>query len=157
MTMHLEIVSHSAEQTRRIGLALGEAAEPGDTLLLDGEFGVGKTVLVQGLAAGLGVRGTVASPSFVLMVQHQGRLTLFHVDLYRLDGRLDDEMLDSLDDWRAAGGVCAIEWPDALPGDLRAGATIIRIEATSEDERRLTIDSDAPHLIAALRTATEAR
>ena len=153
MTEQLVIISRSAEQTRKIGEAIGTAAQPGDTLLLDGEFGVGKTVLVQGLAAGLGIDGPVASPSFVLMVQHQGRLPLFHVDLYRLDGHLDDEMLESLDDWRGAGGVCAIEWPGALPDDLRSGATVIRILALSEHERQLTIESPSPRLLAAIRAA----
>ena len=151
MTERLVIVSRSAEQTFKLGKALGKAAEPGDTFLLDGEFGVGKTVLVQGLAAGLGVQGPVASPSFVLMVQHQGRLPLFHVDLYRLGGHLDDEMLESVDDWRGAGGVCAIEWPGALPDDLRAGATVIRIVSLSEHEREMTIQSAPEHLLAAIR------
>lgn len=153
MSEPLVIVSRSAEQTRRIGEAIGAAAQPGDALLLDGEFGVGKTVLVQGLAAGLGIQGPVASPSFVLMVQHQGRLPLFHVDLYRLDGHLDDEMLESLDDWRGAGGVCAIEWPGALPDDLRAGATVIRIVALSEHERQLTVCSPSERLLSAIRGA----
>lgn len=152
MTDQLVIVTRSAEQTYKLGQALGAAAQPGDTLLLDGEFGVGKTVLVQGLADGLGIQGPVASPSFVLMVQHQGRLPLFHVDLYRLDGRLDDEMLESLDDWSGAGGVCAIEWPGVLPDDLRAGATLIRIVSLSEHERQLTIESPSPHLLAAIRS-----
>src|SRR6185295_3252586 len=98
---------------------------PGDVFLLKGAFGVGKTVLVQGLAAGLGVEGAVTSPSFVLMVQHRGRLPLYHVDLYRLDGRLDDEMLDTLEDADDGGGVCAIEWPEALPQDLKRGTTSI--------------------------------
>jgi tRNA threonylcarbamoyladenosine biosynthesis protein TsaE len=156
MSEQLNIVSRSAKQTRRIGQALGQAAQPGDTLLLDGEFGVGKTVLVQGIATGLGVREQVASPSFVLMVQYRGRLPLFHVDLYRLDGRLDDEMIDSLEDWQSAGGVCAIEWPAALPDDLRAGATTIEILALDEDKRRITIVSPAAHLLAALRPFVEA-
>ena len=97
MTDRVKFVTHSADETRRIGQALGEAAKPGDVLLLEGAFGVGKTELVQGLAAGLGVTEAIASPSFVLMVEHQGRLPLFHVDLYRLDGRLDDEMLVSIE------------------------------------------------------------
>jgi tRNA threonylcarbamoyladenosine biosynthesis protein TsaE len=155
MTGRLVIVSRSAEQTFKLGEVLGEVAEPDDTFLLDGEFGVGKTVLVQGLATGLGVRGPVASPSFVLMVQHQGRLPLFHVDLYRLDGHLDDEMLESVDDCRGAGGVCAIEWPGALPDELRAGATVIHIVSISEHERQLTIESSSPHLLAAIRAVAD--
>ena len=115
MTSSLVVRTRSAEETRRGGRALGEAARPGDGLLLEGSFGVGKTVLVQGLAAGLGVAEEITSPSFVLMVEHHGRLPLYHVDLYRLDGRLDDELLENLADYQEAGGVCAIEWPEAMP------------------------------------------
>lgn len=156
MTRRLAVHSASADQTRRIGRALGEAAEPGDVLLLEGPFGVGKTVLVQGLAAGLGVDGPITSPSFVLMVQHRGRLPLFHVDLYRLDGRLDDELLDSLADAQDAGGVCAVEWPEALPSDLRDGATSIRLSSVDEETRELTIESSDERLLAAVRSASEA-
>ena len=156
MTHSLVVHSTSDDETRRIGRALGEAAEPGDVLLLEGPFGVGKTVLVQGLAAGLGVDGPIASPSFVLMVQHRGRLPLYHVDLYRLDGRLDDEMLDTLADAEDAGGVCAIEWPGALPTDLRAETTTIRIAALDDDTRDLEIESPHARLIAAARSAVGA-
>lgn len=156
MTDTLTVCSRSADETRRIGRAIGAAAQSGDVLLLAGEFGVGKTVLVQGIAAGLGVEGTVTSPSFVLMVQHRGRLPLYHVDLYRLDGRLDDEMLDTLADAEDAGGVCAIEWPEALPASLRAGTTAIRIAAIGDETRQLTIESPGQHLISAVRSAVEA-
>lgn len=156
MTEQLVIISRSAEQTRKIGEAIGTAAQPGDTLLLDGEFGVGKTVLVQGLAAGLGIDGPVASPSFVLMVQHRGRLPLYHVDLYRLDGHLDDEMLDTMADAQDAGGVCAIEWPGALPSDLQDGTTRIFLEAVSDDARQLTVESPHARLLDAVRATGEA-
>ena len=156
MTQTLVIRSQSAKETRRIGRALGEAARPGDVLLLEGAFGVGKTVLIQGLAAGLDVEAAVTSPSFVLMVQHRGRLPLYHVDLYRLDGRLDDEMLDTLADAEDAGGVCAIEWPEALPADLRAGTTSIRLAALDDDTREITVASPDDHLVAAVRSAVGA-
>jgi tRNA threonylcarbamoyladenosine biosynthesis protein TsaE len=153
VTETITVRTTAADETRRLGAALGAAAEPGDLLLLDGEFGVGKTVLVQGLAAGLGVQEPVSSPSFVLMVQHRGRLPLYHVDLYRLDGGLDDEMLDALEDAEDAGGVCAIEWPGALPDDLRRQATRLRIATLDETTREITIESPSPRLIAAARSA----
>jgi tRNA threonylcarbamoyladenosine biosynthesis protein TsaE len=156
VTDRIVVRTTSADETRRLGAALGAAAEPGDVLLLDGEFGVGKTVLVQGLAAGLGVQEPVSSPSFVLMVQHRGRLPLYHVDLYRLDGQLDDEMLDALEDAEDAGGVCAIEWPGALPDDLRRQATLLRIATLDETTREITIESPSPRLIAAARSAVGA-
>jgi tRNA threonylcarbamoyladenosine biosynthesis protein TsaE len=153
VTERVALVTHSAEETRRIGRALGEAARPGDILLLEGAFGVGKTVLVQGLALGLGVTEAITSPSFVLMVEHRGRLPLFHVDLYRLDGRLDDEMLDSLADYQDAGGVCAIEWPEALPADLRLGATTIHLSALDESSREVTIEAPDGRLTSAAQSA----
>lgn len=156
MTSSVVVRSRSAEETRRIGLALGAAARPGDVLLLEGAFGVGKTVLVQGLAAGLGVEEAITSPSFVLMVEHRGRLPLYHVDLYRLDGRLDDELLDSLDDYQDAGGVCAIEWPESLPPELRAGATTIRLTAVDDATRELQIESPDERLPSAVRAAVGA-
>jgi tRNA threonylcarbamoyladenosine biosynthesis protein TsaE len=141
----LVLRTRSAEETLRIGRALGEAAEPGDIVLLEGAFGVGKTVLVQGLAAGLGIAEPVTSPSFVLMVEHRvpGRtqLRLVHVDLYRLDGRLDDEMLDAILDAAESDAVCAIEWPEAVPAELRASATTIAIEALDETTRQITLTS----------------
>jgi tRNA threonylcarbamoyladenosine biosynthesis protein TsaE len=156
VTSSVVVRSRSAEETRRIGLALGAAARPGDVLLLEGAFGVGKTVLVQGLAAGLGVEEAITSPSFVLMVEHRGRLPLYHVDLYRLDGRLDDELLDSLDDYQDAGGVCAIEWPESLPPELRAGATTIRLTAVDDATRELQIESPDERLSSAVRAAVGA-
>lgn len=165
MTIRVVLRSRSVEDTRRIGAALGAVAEPGDTFLLEGPFGVGKTVLVQGIAAGLGVFGPVASPSFVLMVEHPGRLPLFHVDLYRLDGHVDPEMLEALEDAEGAGGVCAIEWPDGLPASLRAGATRILLTAIDDDAdgttaadpgvRDLTVESPHRRIVEAATAALE--
>jgi tRNA threonylcarbamoyladenosine biosynthesis protein TsaE len=156
VTFTTTIYSSSADGTRQVGKILGQEAQPGDVFLLEGQFGVGKTVLVQGLAAGLGVAEEITSPSFVLMVEHQGRLPLYHVDLYRLDGRLDDELLDNLADYQEAGGVCAIEWPDALPPELRAGATTICISAPDESTREIEIASADERLVSAVRAATGA-
>jgi tRNA threonylcarbamoyladenosine biosynthesis protein TsaE len=135
-----EFVSTSADETRAIGVQLGQAAEPGDVFLLEGEFGAGKTVLVQGLAEGLGVTTYVASPSFVIVTQHTGRLTLYHVDLYRADC-LDPELEDTVADVVEAGGVTAIEWPQLLPPSLRQGATVVRFERRPDDERHLTVET----------------
>src|SRR4051812_24737836 len=86
MAPDLDIVSHSVEQTRRIGARLARLLQPGDLLLLDGPFGAGKTSLTQGIAQGLAVgEDYITSPTFTLINEYQGRLPLYHVDLYRLD------------------------------------------------------------------------
>lgn len=110
----------TAAATSRLGALLGRLLQPGDVLGLDGPLGAGKTCLVGGLARGLGVQGPVTSPTFTLVNQHAGRLTLYHVDLYRLNSAQE---VDELGLWESAeaGGVMAVEWlsrfPDALPPD----------------------------------------
>ena len=148
--------TRSADETWQLGKALGAAARAGDLFLLDGPFGVGKTVLVQGLAAGLGVEEPVTSPSFVLMVEHAvpgQRPRLVHVDLYRLNGQMDDEMLDALADAADSDAVCAVEWPDAVPAGIRQTATTITLTGLDEDTREIRIDSPTERLLAAARSA----
>ena len=145
-------VTTAPDQTCALGARIGATAEAGDTFLLEGEFGTGKTVFVQGLAAGLGVTSYVSSPSFVIVNQHQGRLTLYHVDLYRIE-RLDPEIEDTVADVIEAGGVAAIEWPGLLPSELRQGATLVRFRPGEGDTR--IIDLETLHGRLALAAAKE--
>jgi tRNA threonylcarbamoyladenosine biosynthesis protein TsaE len=133
-------VSGSPDETRALGIRLGQAACPGDVVLLEGEFGAGKTVLVQGLAEGLGVESQVTSPSFVIMNQHQGRLTLFHVDLYRVE-QLDPELEDTVFETVESGGVTAIEWPGLLPESLRRDATLLRLAGGDDHRREIVLET----------------
>ena len=152
--MHaLTFRSTSPDETRRLGAALGAATAPGDVLLLEGSFGVGKTALVQGLATGLGVEGYVSSPSFVMINEHHGRLRLYHIDLYRLEDRLDPETLDALEEAFDAGGVAAVEWPALLPAALRAGATVVTLEPVDETTREIRLATPSERLADALRAA----
>jgi tRNA threonylcarbamoyladenosine biosynthesis protein TsaE len=118
----LDIISHGAEQTRRLGAHLGAVARMGDVILLQGEFGTGKTTFTQGIARGLGLDAHyVNSPTFTLINEYRiGRKRLYHIDLYRLE---DDEQIATLglDDYFDGSGIVAIEWPDRaaswLPGE----------------------------------------
>ncbi|WP_322818943.1 tRNA (adenosine(37)-N6)-threonylcarbamoyltransferase complex ATPase subunit type 1 TsaE [Tepidiforma sp.] len=115
----LELASASEEETRSLGERLGRFLRRGDVVLLSGDLGSGKTCLTQGIGRGLGCRGQVNSPSFVLMNEYAGREVLYHVDLYRIE---DVEELDELGLWDyAEKGVLVIEWPERgaelLPGD----------------------------------------
>ena len=152
--MHaLTFRSTSPDETRRLGAAIGAVAAPGDVLLLEGSFGVGKTALVQGLAAGLGVEGYVSSPSFIMLNEHRGRLRLYHIDLYRLEDGLDPETLDALEEAFDAGGVAAVEWPDLLPPELRAGSTVVAIEPVDEMTRDIRVATPSDRLADAVRAA----
>ena len=130
--------SRSDAETERLGADLASTLGPGARVLLYGELGAGKTAFVRGLAEGLGLDpDEVSSPTFTLVQEYRGRLSLFHVDLYRLaSGEVDDLGLDAL----AAGGVLAIEWAERLPR-ADAGAIEVRLEHAGEDRRRISITS----------------
>jgi len=131
----LELISRSPEQTQKLGVRIGELARPGDVFLLVGELGVGKTCLTQGIAWGLGIEGYAASPSFVIVREHYGRLPLYHVDLYRLDNI--EEVADlGLDDYLCGKGVCVVEWAEKGQGVLPAEHLLIEISYLSDTERR---------------------
>jgi tRNA threonylcarbamoyladenosine biosynthesis protein TsaE len=131
--------SSSEAETEAIGLALAETLAPGDTVLVQGDLGAGKTVLVRGLATGLGLDGdVVSSPTFTLVHEYTGgRLPLVHLDLYRLE-RVDlDEV--GLDPDLAARGIVVVEWPERLRHGV-AGAVRVTIADQGGDERDIAID-----------------
>jgi tRNA threonylcarbamoyladenosine biosynthesis protein TsaE len=108
-----EARSLDVEHTRRLGRAIGRAAQPGALVALDGPLGAGKTQLAKGIAEGLGVRSVVNSPTFVLMNEHEGRLHLFHVDAYRLGGAEEAEAAGLIDD-RQLSGITVVEWAERI-------------------------------------------
>jgi tRNA threonylcarbamoyladenosine biosynthesis protein TsaE len=129
------------EDTRGLGARLGELVRAGDLLVLDGPLGAGKTVLVQGLAAGLGAKGAVTSPTFVIARVHEGgRLPLVHVDAYRLAGALEVDDLDLDTDLTQA--VVAVEWGAGLVEgltDAHLRIELARPEGSDEGEQRLAV------------------
>ena len=129
--------SSSPEATRKLGELIGKSARPGDTILLVGNLGSGKTCLTQGIARGLDISSKVVSPTFVLVREYAGRLPLYHIDLYRLDNITEIADL-GLDQYLDGDGLCVIEWAEkgrpVLPGEnLQISITYI-----SEKERELT-------------------
>lgn len=111
----IDLISHSAEQTHRLGTHLGSLAQAGDIFCLAGDLGVGKTCLVQGIGKGLGVAGPINSPSFTLVNEYSSatsRLTFYHIDLYRLEDTEAEGAAIGLEDYLYSEGICAIEWAD---------------------------------------------
>ena len=151
----LELVSRSPEETRALAAGLAAVAEPGDTVCLWGELGAGKTVFAKGFGAGLGVRDTISSPSFVLMGEYVGRLPLFHIDLYRLSTA--QEVVDAglLDD-RQSVGVVLIEWPDRLGEALPLDRLDVRIDGGADEPRTIRLEGfggSGTHYLAAAEAA----
>src|SRR6187200_3671251 len=132
------VVSPDPEATTRLGRALASVARPGDLVCLWGDLGAGKTHLAKAFGAGLGVTGTITSPSFILMAEYDGRLPLFHIDLYRL-ADATDVLAGGLIDDRQSGGVTLIEWPDRLGPALPAERLDVIIDGSGEEPRSITV------------------
>ena len=145
-------ISHSPAETQSLGEEWGRDADRGLVIGLSGELGAGKTQLVKGLGKGLGIPERIHSPTFTLLnIYHGGRLSLFHLDLYRLQNR-EQVSAAGLEDYFHPDGVAVIEWaerwfgntvssaqgskPQSLPGIFRS----VLIEATDEFERRITYE-----------------
>ena len=140
-TQDREVASAGPDQTRALGRSLAGAAGAGTVFLLSGELGAGKTVLVKGLADGLGSEGPITSPTFVLCSQYaRGRLPLYHMDLYRIPDSDIEEA--GLDEPVAAPAVVAVEWPSGPLRGLLAGlpgraVLDIEIAVAGPDLRRI--------------------
>ena len=120
--------------TQALGARLAGTLRAGDLIVLIGPLGAGKTALVQGIGAGLGVRGAVVSPTFVIARVHRGRLPLVHVDAFRL-GSLDE--VDDLDlDVDMADAVTVVEWGSGLVEQLADARLEIVIERAEDSEQR---------------------
>jgi tRNA threonylcarbamoyladenosine biosynthesis protein TsaE len=135
------VISTSEEETAAAARTLANDLQAGDVLLLSGTLGAGKTAFVRGLAEGLGIDPLeVSSPTFTLVHEYRGgRLTLYHVDLYRLERAATDDL--GLDELGVRDGVLAIEWPDRLTHAL-AGARHVRLDIVDDTTRRISIDSN---------------
>lgn len=130
--------SRSPASTRAVGARLGAAARPGDVIALRGPLGAGKTELARGIARGLGVAEPIASPTFILVAEHAGRVPLFHVDCYRLAGAAEALAAGILDD-RTAEGVTVIEWAERLGAALPPGRLDVGIDGAGAAPRALVL------------------
>lgn len=132
------LVTRSPDETRELGRSLGASLLAGGFVALVGDLGSGKTVLVQGIAEGLGCAGEVSSPSFVIVNEYRGRVPIYHVDLYRVT---DSRSLHELGyrEFFYGDGVALVEWADRVLDLLPADRLDVSLEFAGADERRITL------------------
>ena len=136
------IESYSAKETRELGKKIGQQAKPGEVYTLVGDLGVGKTVLTQGIAEGLGITEAICSPTFtIVQVYEEGRMPFYHFDVYRIG---DIEEMDEIgyEDYFYGEGLTMIEWANLIEEILPAKRKEITIEKDLEkgfDFRKITI------------------
>ncbi len=164
---------NSVEETWALAREFAKELKPGDVVCLEGDLGAGKTTFVQGLAAAMGAKGRVTSPTFCIVQEHPagasgaGMVTqpaasaefptpplhhsttiplLVHMDLYRLSGE-DDVLAIGWEDYLARGAVIAVEWPERAGSLIPPQARRISLRNTGEDSRQVAIDSGASDLV----------
>ena len=137
--------STSSQMTFEFAKKIGEKLKSGDALCLDGDLGVGKTVFTKGVAAGLGIKDDVSSPTFTLIQEYYGgRLPLYHFDVYRIDGPWDMDDL-GYEEYFYGEGVCLVEWGSMIKELFPENTIYVRIEKDLEkgfDYRKITVSKD---------------
>ncbi len=126
----------SVEATQAISQKLGELLESGMILTLEGDLGAGKTTFTKGLARGLDIKRNVNSPTFTIIKEYEGRLPLYHMDVYRLENGAEEM---GLDDYLFGDGVCVIEWASMIEDILPKERLDIKIYREGETDRRIEL------------------
>ncbi len=135
-----EFTANSPEETIEIGRQIGSRLTGGEIIAYKGGLGAGKTTFTRGLSLGMGLGDDVSSPTFAIVNEYRksGRLTLYHFDMYRINGR---ESLESTGffDYISDDGVIAAEWSENIEDELDEGTIEIRFEKLDENRRRITL------------------
>lgn len=140
----MEIVSTAPEKTFSFGRQLGQLLKEGSILCLIGDLGAGKTLLVQGIAQGLGLNEEITSPTFTVMNVYEGTIPVYHFDLYRLES--PEQLLDiGFDEYTNAGGIAIIEWPDKFPDYMPDGYLRLELIKTGDNDRLIKVSSQGAH------------
>ena len=135
----MEKVSNSPAETEALGEWLADRLEPGAVIAFTGDLGAGKTAFTRGLARGLGVTERVTSPTFTIVNEYEGRLPLFHFDMYRLGS--SEELFDiGWEDYLARGGICAVEWSENIDDALEDCIRVDIRRGEHDEQRILTIE-----------------
>lgn len=127
-------------ETEAVGRVVGEHLFAGAVLLLEGELGAGKTVFARGVARGLGVTGTVSSPTFTILRVYAGRLPFYHFDLHRLES--EEELLElGIEEYLDGDGVTLVEWADRFESFFAGPAILVSIDRNGDESRRLSFSA----------------
>lgn len=135
----LDIITHSPEQTRRLGIRLGMLLKPGDVVCLSGDMGAGKTVFTSGIGQGWGTEYPVTSPTFSLVHQHNrdaDQVVLYHLDCYRLADSADADSI-GIDDILDSKGVIVFEWPERIVDILPKNRLWVSLRVTESTRRNI--------------------
>lgn len=134
----MRVISSSEQETRELGKRMAGKVTPGTVISLRGSLGAGKTVFAKGFALGLGITEAIVSPTFTLVQEYDGRLKLYHLDLYRLSGEDEFESMGG-EDFLYSDGVALIEWSEKIEDMLPDDTIFINITINEDLTRSIEI------------------
>ena len=136
----LTFTTHSAEETIALGEKIGSLLKKGDVIAMQGTLAAGKTTITKGIAKALGINDTITSPTFCLISEYYGKMPLYHMDVYRLEGGEDFVNLGT-DDMIYGDGVSIIEWSEKIMEELPKRTIILRITPEENGSRKIEIEN----------------
>ncbi|WP_335872634.1 tRNA (adenosine(37)-N6)-threonylcarbamoyltransferase complex ATPase subunit type 1 TsaE [Bacillus sp. 2205SS5-2] len=132
----IELVSRGYEETQQLAYNIAKMLEPGAVLTLEGDLGAGKTTFTKGLAKGLDIKRTVNSPTFTIIKEYEGRLPLYHMDVYRVEDSFEDL---GFEEYFSGSGVTVIEWAHLIQDQLPTERLDISLFHQGVDERKIVL------------------
>ena len=139
--MRLTFHTSSAQETIELGQKIGNLLKKGDIIALQGTLAAGKTTITKGIASALGVKDEITSPTFCLISEYEGKMPLYHMDVYRLEGG-DDFINLGVEDLIYGNGVSLIEWSEKIMNELPKKTIILKLEPVEgTDERNITLEN----------------
>lgn len=136
----MKFITSSPEETVALGKKIGEMLKNGDVIAMQGTLAAGKTTITKGIAAALGIEDTITSPTFCLISEYQGKMPLYHMDVYRLNGAEDFAELGT-DDMIYGNGVSIIEWSEKIITELPRKTILLKITPQEDGTRLIEIDN----------------
>nr|MBU1328481.1 tRNA (adenosine(37)-N6)-threonylcarbamoyltransferase complex ATPase subunit type 1 TsaE [Candidatus Omnitrophota bacterium] len=135
------MITNSAKETMLIGEKLARKLKPGDMVALSGDLGSGKTTFTKGIGKGLGVKDSkrINSPTFVLIKEYNGRVPLYHLDLYRLDDLKEIENL-AIEEYIYGNGITVIEWAEKIKSILPEKHIFVKLKIKGDNKREVIIE-----------------
>ena len=143
--MQKTVVCKTADDMEKLGRAVGALCRPSDVISLRGSLGAGKTVFAKGVARALGIDEAIVSPTFTLVQEYDGRIPMYHMDLYRITSEEDFQMIGG-EDMLYSDGVCLIEWSEIINDMLPDGTLFVQIAVNSDQSRTVTLTGSG-HLL----------
>ena len=136
----LTFFTHSADEKTALGYKIGKKLKKGDIIAMQGTLAAGKTTITKGIAQALDISEEITSPTFCLISEYYGKMPLYHMDVYRLDGTEDFINL-GVDDMLYGDGVCIIEWSEKIMDELPKNTIILRILPQDDNSRKIEIEN----------------